>query len=56
MIAFIPRHLHAAPHDSDPRIGEDRVEQRRVSPVAVADEVPGRRLDVVQVHDQVAAA
>jgi hypothetical protein len=41
------RHPDAAAHDGDPAVGEDRVEQRRVLPVAVADEVAGRRTGVL---------
>jgi hypothetical protein len=41
------------PHDGDPSVGEDGVEQHWVLPVPVADQVPGVRLDVLQVHHEV---
>jgi hypothetical protein len=49
-----PRHLDTATHDLDPRVGQNGVEQRRVLPIAVSDQVPDVRLGVVQVHDEVA--
>jgi hypothetical protein len=44
----------AAAYNRDPGVGEDRVEQRRVFTVAVADEVVGGRAGVVEVHGEVA--
>jgi len=34
-----PGYLDAAAHDLDPRVGQDRVEGRRVFAVSVADQV-----------------
>jgi hypothetical protein len=48
------RHPHAAEHDGDAGVGEDRVEQWRVLPVAVTDEVRDLASGVVEVHDEVA--
>ncbi len=48
------RHPHTAEHDGDAGVGEDRVEQGRVLPVAVTDEVPDLVSDVVEIHDEVA--
>jgi hypothetical protein len=47
-----PGHLHAAADYRDSSVGENRVEQRRVLPVPIADQVPARP-GVLHVHDQV---
>jgi hypothetical protein len=44
----------AAEYHRDPRVGEDRVEQRRVFAVPIADQETGLASRVVQVHGEVA--
>jgi hypothetical protein len=46
----------AAADGRDPSVGEDRVEQGWVLPVAVADEVAGGRAGVAEVHSEVAGS
>src|SRR5438034_4026834 len=47
-----PRYLNAAADDGDSGVGENLVEQRRVLPVTIADQVPGVRPGILQVHDE----
>jgi hypothetical protein len=48
------RHPDAAEHDRDTDVGEDGVEQGRVLPVAITDELLDLASGVVEVHDEVA--
>jgi hypothetical protein len=49
-----PGHLNTTEHDLDAGVGEDDVEQVRVSAVAVADQEPCSIAGVLEVHDEVA--
>ena len=53
--SFLPyaRHLYAAEHDLDPRVGEDGVEQGGELSVAVPDHVTRPAAGVFEVHNEV---